>query len=132
MTREGRLQSARSWIPKYEGKNIVKGYSKWYGVDFLCAIKELRILGIHIEEEREKQIRASLEGRVRERRQKKLLRELREQEELEQLYSDSDGTFAFIAGYTSGGLPYGITWEDAGQDPEEMEDSSHSFWERET
>ena len=29
---------------------------------------------------------------------------------------DSDETFAFIAGYTSGGAPYGVTWgemEDA-------------------
>ena len=25
---------------------------------------------------------------------------------------DSDEVFAFIAGYTSGGVPYGITWEE--------------------
>ena len=25
---------------------------------------------------------------------------------------DSDETFSFIAGYTSGGCPYGITWEE--------------------
>ena len=24
----------------------------------------------------------------------------------------SDGTFAYIAGYTSGGAPYGVTWEE--------------------
>jgi hypothetical protein len=24
---------------------------------------------------------------------------------------DSDDTFAYIAGYTSGGAPYGLTWE---------------------
>ena len=32
------------------------------------------------------------------------------------LYPDMDGTFAFIAGYTSGGAPYGVTWEDVGID----------------
>lgn len=32
----------------------------------------------------------------------------------EDLYSDMDGTFAFIAGYTSGGAPYGVTWEQVG------------------
>ena len=26
--------------------------------------------------------------------------------------SESDDTFAFIAGYTSGGAPYGVTWEE--------------------
>lgn len=25
---------------------------------------------------------------------------------------DSDDTFAYIAGYTEGGAPYGITWEE--------------------
>lgn len=25
---------------------------------------------------------------------------------------ESDETFAFIAGYTSGGVPFGITWEE--------------------
>ena len=36
----------------------------------------------------------------------------------EDLYSDMDGTFAFIAGYTSGGAPYGVTWEQVGIDSE--------------
>ena len=34
----------------------------------------------------------------------------------EDLYSVMDGTFAFIAGYTSGGAPYGVTWEQVGID----------------
>ena len=33
-----------------------------------------------------------------------------------ELYSDMDGTFTFIAGYTSGGAPYGLTWEQVGID----------------
>ena len=28
-------------------------------------------------------------------------------------YPDSEGEFYFVAGYTSGGAPYGITWEEA-------------------
>ena len=31
-------------------------------------------------------------------------------------YPDMDGDFAFIAGYTSGGAPYGARWEDVGID----------------
>ena len=30
----------------------------------------------------------------------------------EYLYSDSDETVYYIASYTSGGAPYGITWEE--------------------
>jgi hypothetical protein len=32
-------------------------------------------------------------------------------------YPDSDETFAFIAGYTSGGFPFGTTWEEIGETP---------------
>ena len=34
------------------------------------------------------------------------------QEDYEENLFESDETFAFIAGYTSGGVPYGITWEE--------------------
>ena len=30
---------------------------------------------------------------------------------------DMDDHFAFIAGYTPGGFPYGTTWEELGIDP---------------
>ena len=33
-----------------------------------------------------------------------------------ELYLDQDDCFYFIAGYTSGGAPYGITWEEARRD----------------
>lgn len=32
-------------------------------------------------------------------------------------YVDQDDTFFFIAGYTSGGAPYGVTWEEMGLEP---------------
>ena len=35
-----------------------------------------------------------------------------------QMFSDMDDTFAFIAGYTPGGAPYGVTWEQVGIDSE--------------
>ena len=30
---------------------------------------------------------------------------------------DQDGRFFYIAGYTSGGAPYGVTWEEMGLEP---------------
>lgn len=46
LNKVGRLNAAKYWIPKYEGKNIVKGYSIHFGVDKLCAVQELACLGI--------------------------------------------------------------------------------------
>ena len=35
---------------------------------------------------------------------------------ISELHSDMDGTFAYIAGYTPGDAPYGVTWEEVGID----------------
>jgi len=116
MTRQRRLESAKAtrWVKKYEGKNIVKGYAKWFAVDLLSAVAELRMLGVEISEEREKQLRGTIEARAAERAR---CREAAAQAELETLYADCDDTFAYIAGYTSGGAPYGVTWEEIGEEP---------------
>lgn len=51
-------------------------------------------------------------------KKKKLTKEQRRQMELDELYGEScDDRLAFIAGYTSGGAPYGTTWEEMGIDP---------------
>ena len=51
-------------------------------------------------------------------KKKKLTKEQRRQIEMDELYGEScDDRFAFIAGYTSGGAPYGTTWEEMGIDP---------------
>jgi len=39
MNRQSRLQSAKQWILTYAGKNIIKGYRKWFGVNLQCAIQ---------------------------------------------------------------------------------------------
>ena len=49
--------------------------------------------------------------------QRKMEREAKEREQLAERYEDCDGRFAFIAGYTDGGAPYGVMWEEVGIDP---------------
>lgn len=111
MTRQARLESAKitGWVEKYEGKNIIKGYSNWFAVDLLCASTELRMLGVTIAPERENQIRASIEARAAARKRRK---EAAAGSELDESFPDSDHTFAHIAGCTPGGVPFGVTWEE--------------------
>jgi len=109
MRRQARLDSAKAtrWVDKFQGKNLVRGYSKWFGVDFLCAVKELRLLGLPIDAKREDQLRQTMAGRAAARRARK-----QKEREPTDGHPEWDGTFAFIARYTSGGLPYGVTWEE--------------------
>jgi len=49
MKRSARLQSAVSWLKKYEGKNVLRGYCKHFGVDWRCAAIELRQLAVQLD-----------------------------------------------------------------------------------
>jgi hypothetical protein len=114
MNRVRRLQSAEHWIPTYSGKSIIRGYRKHYGVDWLCAIKELEMLGVPLDHERVEQLIRNVEGQIRAKQRAQLEKKNRE---LQALWEDSDDTFAYIAGYTPGGFPFGITWEEMGEKP---------------
>ena len=119
MNRRQRLRSAQNtdWVNRFEGKRIVRGYRKRFGVDPLCAITELRMLGVHISQDYEEQARRSVEDAAEARRKRKA-----EHKELDtpDAILECDENFSSIAGYTSGGMPYGVTWEQ--WDP--SEDSS--------
>ncbi len=117
---EKRLQAGKSWINKYEGKDIVKGYSKHFAVDLFCAVKELKLLGIEISEEYIGKLKIWQENIMRQRAREK---ELKQEKERLLKYPDSNDVFYFIAGYTPGGAPYGTTWEEMGMEPyEEIRD----------
>lgn len=93
----------------HSGKYIVHGYAKRYGVDKLCAVKELRLIGIEISEKYENQLIQSFKVL---KKQRQFIKDQKEQELNSLSGFDSDENFAFIAGYTSGGFPYGITHEE--------------------
>jgi hypothetical protein len=109
MNRQSRLQAARHWISKYEGKNIVRGYWRHFEVTPICAALELRMLGLEISDDYITKLRTDEEAR---RKANERRRELKKEREWIDLYPDSDETFAFIAGYTPGGAPFGLTLEE--------------------
>jgi hypothetical protein len=102
MDRKRRLASAKHWLLIYKGKNIIKGYKKHYDVDWSCAIKELELLGVDLDPEYVKQLKITSKNHIIARQRKKKNRKL--EQEIEN-FPYSDETFAFIAGYTSGGTP---------------------------
>ena len=111
MNRVARLQSAKHWLPTYEGRDVVKGYRKWYGVSTACAIIELRQLGFKIDEQRLIQAKRTEESTARQQARKKQERAEKRVEEETPLV-ESDENFAYIAGYTNWGFPYGVSMEE--------------------
>ena len=109
LKREHRLRSAKDWLKTYSGNNVVKGYSKKYSVNKLCAIKELRMLGIEISEAYERQLINSMEAL---KQQRLSFKKKREDEINASCGFESDENFAIIIGYTSGGFSYGVTHEE--------------------
>ena len=115
--REARLRKGAQWLTTYQGtpKHMLKHYRERFHVDSVTASKDLKALGVNYTQEQLDTIRRNEEERIR---QKHLQKAKKEQERLSELYGDTcDDHFAFIAGYTSGGAPYGSTWEEMGIDP---------------
>lgn len=107
MTQKERIVAAKDWTTKYNGKNVIAGYAKWFGVDKVCAIRELKMIGISITENLENQILESHKSRINHKRKKK-----EKIEKMDTTVFESNDNFAFIVGYTSGGSPYGLTHEE--------------------
>ncbi|ADH98810.1 hypothetical protein [Salisediminibacterium selenitireducens] len=81
--------------------NRVRFYAKYYGVHHGIAARELEMLGYTIRDNGWH----SMEQRDKQQQRRQQQKRLREEEK--EPVSDWDGRFSFIAGYTSGGVPYG-------------------------
>ena len=113
-----RLAKANAWIPKYDGQHFIHGYRKHFGVDRMTAIRELTELGV-IDEKTSELLQMQESERIAQVRRQ---REKKKAAEWAELHKNQNDQFFFIAGYTSGGAPYGITWVEMGLDPwEEIE-----------
>ena len=132
LNRRGRLQAARVWMASYRGKNIVQGYRKHFGVDSLCAIRELRMLAVQINPDYEAAVLASA-VQQRKRTEKQRLTQA-------SAITEGDRWFAFIAGYIQGWAPDGMACEDVwpygaaqfdSMDIESKYDGSHGRWDDE-
>lgn len=107
MRRNERLQAGPQWIAGYPGQDIVRGYRRHFGVDLPCAVKELQLLGVPLDPKRVQQILANHLAHLEAVRQRKAAKQANELTSY-----DQDADFYYIAGYTSGGAPYGVTWEE--------------------
>lgn len=101
------MKEAREWYPEQhftESSHIVKAYRKRFNVDKDCAMRELVILGV-LSPEKQKSYQELLAGKDRKKAAKR--------NPPAETDSFQNETFFFIAGHTSGGAPYGITWDQA-------------------
>lgn len=114
MNREGRLQSVPRWLAGYEGSNVIRSYRKRYGVDWLCAINELQLLGVTLDPVYVAQLQRTVEEQEKQNRKRRLeRRQAALDEDWTERYQYSEGGNYFVAGYTSNGVSYGVAWEEA-------------------
>jgi hypothetical protein len=111
--RERRLEKAPERVAAERGKpsNVIRRYRRYFGVDRECAISELQELGYEIDPQYLLNLRASLSKSARKgKRHEPITRS--EFDEYHGIEPMSDDTYAYIAGYTSGGAAFGVTWEE--------------------
>ncbi|MCL2775012.1 MAG: hypothetical protein FWD71_16935 [Oscillospiraceae bacterium] len=113
-----RKKKAKGWVKTYTGTDIIKDYREHFkGVDVACAVRELQEIGYKFDPDYEKNVMKAEAARINQLHKKKAQKQKAETYENE--YQDDN--FYFIAGYTSGGAPYGVTWTEMGLEPWENE-----------
>lgn len=103
-----RIRACREWAkslgPGPHGRKVLHQYARANKIDALCALKDLQRLGVRIDPQYAEEIRATRRGG----KQKKTVTS-----DLPEGYGqDWDDHYAYIAGFTSGGAPFGTTWEE--------------------
>jgi hypothetical protein len=96
LKRSARLDSARAWLPKYEGKKIVHSYRRRYGVDLRCAIAELQMLDVPLDPTYVDRVRTTVENEIKRRAARKKAPSTDH-------FVEVDSAFAHIVGHTEGG-----------------------------
>ena len=111
-----RLQKAKSWLKTYDGneRRIVRNYRKKFKVDIPTALRDLQEIGYEFAP-------GYVDAVLRGEEQRLRIKALNKQETAEHDCEWRDDRFYFIAGYTSGGASYGVTWEEMGMIPYEDE-----------
>jgi hypothetical protein len=105
------MNVVREWVATYSGSNPIRGYRAWFGVSEVCAITELRMIGVAIPESRLEMAQRNEQARA--------ARRARRRQTGPEPDEWADG-FASGPGYSSGAAPYGIeqdvadaAWEQA-------------------
>ena len=123
-----RKEKAVRWVAGYDGTayngDIIKAYRKKFAVSHMKAVNELLLLGVALTKEQiekeERAVKAYNDQQIAKKKKKKLKKE--EAKRLKKqmhspFHEDQNDMFFYIAGYTSGGAPYGVTWEEMGLKP---------------
>ena len=102
LKKESRIAKAKSWLPTYEGKKVVRAYRKKFHVDIACAARELQEIGYEFQPGYVENLLRSEAARIEQLHRKKEEKRL-----TEECHDDwQDGYFYYIAGYTSSGAPF--------------------------
>jgi hypothetical protein len=95
-----RILESKDWVYHYKGNDIIRKYAKRHRIPQAEALTDLRKLGHPVSYD------------IAKLKKNKNLHDYLFELEFE---SESDADFYYIAGYTEGGAPYGITWEEANE-----------------
>ena len=112
--RKQRLKEARKWWKEQgftDDSHFLSAYRRQFNVDKVCAMRELVLMGV-LSPEKQKEYKEQLAARDRKNAEKRARRDAKKSAGEIAYEPWQEENFFFIAGYTSGGAPYGITWEE--------------------
>jgi len=116
MRKEQRRSSARKWVQTSLQPVTVRSYARWYGVDGYTAYEDLTAIGFKLPAKAAQHWSKRPPAVPRRRKAPPVT------EAVDDSLIMVDGRMYFIAGYTSGGAPYGTFIDEPAAD-------DHASWE---
>lgn len=109
--RRQRLREGRRRLKGYTGDRPIQTYARWFHLDLATALGDVRKMGVRIPAANLEQVIETLRERSGSAPRPRG-RKAEASPGGESFGVDFDDNFAFIAGHTSGGAPFGVTWDE--------------------
>ena len=109
MQSKERLKVVKRWAESVDTAEKIKSYMEFFGVNKLCAANELLQVGVDLQEKYAHRWATRIERKALARKKKS---RVKNKENLETPSFELENDFYYVAGYTEGGAPYGITFEE--------------------
>ncbi|OOO00493.1 MAG: hypothetical protein ATN35_01255 [Epulopiscium sp. Nele67-Bin004] len=116
MRYETRLRHGAIWVEKYSNKNIIRDYRKKFKLSVLDTLSDLYKLNVLDKEKYNQLVEAEYKSQnpTKKQRGKKAKENSREHEY--DMVDPLESEFFWVGGYTSGGAPYGVKWDELDSD----------------
>ncbi len=116
MRYETRLRHGAIWVERYSNKHIIRDYRKKFKLSVLDTLSDLYELKVLDKEKYNPLVEAEYKSQNPPKKQRGNKAKEKSKGQHYEVVDPWESEFFYVAGYTSGGVPYGVKWDELDSD----------------